>query len=369
MSLDPHPATVPYRGRKVQTSPPRRKDFVPRFLLIVMLAAGLMLGGCAPEDVQTEGAGEKQKAEKAKPKNERPKEEEPRKQGADPEPQNKKAETKKPEVKKRGKEQAPKPEVPSSSASASASAVGNYDATARVSRVVDGDTIEISPAIDGVEDVRLIGVDTPETVDPGEEVEPYGRKASAFVAGKLTGEKVDLEFDIEKTDQYDRLLAYVYADGGMFNEELVAKGYAQAYPYSPNTKYEMRFEEAQREAKARDLGIWDLCLEQQCLLADRGNGIGEGSIKCDLMAEESASPSASASASAPADSSASAAPAGGGAVAPVSEDDCPSNAPIKGNQSGLYHVPGGSYYDVTNPEECFATTQDAEAAGYEASSQ
>jgi micrococcal nuclease len=65
---------------------------------------------------------------------------------------------------------------------------------------VDGDTIEISPTIDGVEDVRLIGIDTPETVDPSEEVEPYGHKASAFATNELAGEKVDLEFGVEKID-------------------------------------------------------------------------------------------------------------------------------------------------------------------------
>lgn len=244
-----------------------------------------------------------------------------------------------------------------------------YDKTVTVSRVVDGDTIEINPTINGVEDVRLIGIDTPETVDPSEEVEPYGSEASAFATEELAGQEVQLEFDEEKVDQYDRLLAYVYTGGGeMFNEDLVEMGYAQAYPYPPNTMYEMRFERAQRKAKARDLGIWGLPLDQQCLLADRGNGIGEGSIGCDLMAEKSASPSASPSASASADSSTTAQPSGGGAVAPISEDDCPQSAPIKGNQSGLYHVPGGAYYDVTNPEECFATPADAEAAGYEASS-
>lgn len=171
-----------------------------------------------------------------------------------------------------------------------------YDATVTVSRVVDGDTVEISPAIDGITDVRLIGIDTPETVDPGEEVEPYGREASTFATGELTGRKVGLEFDAERIDQYDRLLAYVYTGDRMFNEDLVAKGYAQAYPYPPNTTHELRFEQAQREAKAGDVGIWGLPLNQQCLLADRGNGIGEGSIECDLLAEESASPSASASA-------------------------------------------------------------------------
>ena len=234
-----------------------------------------------------------------------------------------------------------------------------YDATVTVSRVVDGDTIEVSPGIDGVQDVRLIGIDTPETVDPGEEVEPYGPEASSFATAELAGRRVGLEFDVERIDQYDRLLAYVYLGGEMFNEDLLEEGYAQAYPYPPNTAHELRFERAQRKARADDLGIWGLPLERQCLLADRGNGIGEGSIKCDLLAEESASPSASAG---------SAGPSGGGAVAPASEDDCPASAPIKGNQSGLYHVPEGAYYEVTNPEECFTTAEDAEAAGYEASS-
>jgi micrococcal nuclease len=243
----------------------------------------------------------------------------------------------------------------------------HYNATVTVSRVVDGDTIEISPAIDGVEDVRLIGVDTPETVDPGEEVEPYGPEASAFATEELAGRKVHLEFDEEKIDQYDRLLAYVYAGGSMFNEDLLEEGHAQAYPYPPNTKYEGRFADAQSDAMAAHAGIWGLSLSEQCQLADRGNGIGEGTPGCQAAA--SATPGASTSSpSAQAGSSATVQPSSGGAVAPISENDCPPNAPIKGNQSGLYHVPGGAYYDVTNPEECFATASDAEAAGYEASS-
>ena len=79
-----------------------------------------------------------------------------------------------------------------------------------------------------------------------------------------------------------------------------------------DTAHELRFEQAQREVRAGNVGIWGPPLDQQCLLADRGNGNGEGSIKCDLMAQESASPSASASA----DSSASAGPSGGSAVGP-----------------------------------------------------
>ncbi|MDP9410034.1 MAG: thermonuclease family protein, partial [Actinomycetota bacterium] len=243
-------------------------------------------------------------------------------------------------------------------------------ATVTVSRVVDGDTIEISPAVAGNEEVRLIGVDTPETEDPNEEIEPMGPEASAYAESRLTGARVELEFDVERFDQYGRLLAYVYAGGQMFNEDLVEEGYAQAYPYEPNTRYADRFTAAQEQAKASGLGIWGLTLAQQCQLADRGNSIGEGSPGCSsVSASASASATASAEASASAGSSATASPAAGGqAVPPISEDDCPLNARIKGNaSSGIYHVPGGAYYDETDPEECFATPRDAEAAGYRAS--
>src|SRR5215203_551215 len=82
----------------------------------------------------------------------------------------------------------------------------------------------------------------------------------------------------------------------------------------------------------------------------------------------SASVSASASDTPSASASASEAPSGGGGVPPISENNCPASHPIKGNgESGIYHVPGGQYYDVTNPEECFASEADASAAGYRAS--
>ena len=167
---------------------------------------------------------------------------------------------------------------------------GGYDETVTVSRVVDGDTVEISPAVGGVTDLRLIGIDTPETVDPGEEVEPYGPESSDFAVQELTGQSVGLEFGAERTDQYDRLLAYVYVGGEMFNEVLVEEGYAQAYPYEPNTEYEDRFASAQEEARRFDLGIWGLTLDEQCRLANHGNGIGEGSPGC---GESSASATAS----------------------------------------------------------------------------
>ncbi|CAA9457910.1 MAG: hypothetical protein AVDCRST_MAG25-383 [uncultured Rubrobacteraceae bacterium] len=208
---------------------------------------------------------------------------------------------------------------------------GDYDETVTVSRVVDGDTIEVSPAVGGATDVRLIGIDTPETVDPSEEVEPHGPEASAFATEELTGRSVGLEFGGERTDQYDRLLAYVYVGDEMFNEVLVAEGYAQAYPYEPNTEHEGTFASAQEEAEAAGLGIWGLTLAEQCLLANHGNGIGEGSPGCEAPSfAGSSTASASASASAPRSASASASPSasspapggGGGAPSGGGDIDC-----------------------------------------------
>ena len=153
---------------------------------------------------------------------------------------------------------------------------GGYDATVRVKRVVDGDTLKISPAIDGIDEVRLIGVDTPETKEPGCEVQPYGPEASEFATRELQSEEVDLEFDEERRDRYDRLLAYVYKGDEMFNEDLLEGGYAQVATFLPNDKYVDRFEAAQAEAKAVPLGIWALSFTEQAQLTDRDNGIGTG---------------------------------------------------------------------------------------------
>jgi micrococcal nuclease len=107
------------------------------------------------------------------------------------------------------------------------------ETSATVTRVVDGDTIEISPAIGGIEDVRLIGVDTPETVDPSTPVQPYGPQASNFTKAQLEGKRVALEFDEVREDQYGRLLAYIHVGGQLFNETLLRQGYAQLYIVPP----------------------------------------------------------------------------------------------------------------------------------------
>ncbi len=152
-----------------------------------------------------------------------------------------------------------------------------------VTRVVDGDTVEVSPAIGGKDEVRLIGVDTPETVDPDSPVQPYGQEASRFTTRELEGERVRLEFDEDREDDLGRLLAYVRVGGGAatFNETLLSQGYAQLWVIPPNDRYEARFRQAQQQAKGAGRGIWDLPRQQRCQLADHGNGIGEGSPGCD----------------------------------------------------------------------------------------
>lgn len=125
--------------------------------------------------------------------------------------------------------------------------------TGIVSRVVDGDTFVLASG----ERVRLIGIDTPETVHPNKGVEAYGREASAFTKSLLAGKRVRLEFDVEPRDRYGRLLAYVYlSDGTFVNAELVKRGFAQASTYPPNVKHAATFRELQREAREARRGLW-----------------------------------------------------------------------------------------------------------------
>ena len=148
---------------------------------------------------------------------------------------------------------------------------------ATVTRVIDGDTVEVSPAIDGTEDVRLIGVDTPETTGSPGGAQPYGEEASRFAEKMLQGGSVTLRFDEERKDDYGRVLAYVYeSDGAMFNQTLLERGFAQVATFPPNVEHVERFEEAQREARRAERGLWGLPQDQLCRLTDRGNGIGGG---------------------------------------------------------------------------------------------
>lgn len=131
-----------------------------------------------------------------------------------------------------------------------------------VTRVVDGDTIEVDYRGSTV-DIRLIGVDTPETVHPSEPVECFGPAASRFTTTSLTGETVRLEFDVERRDHYGRMLAYVWDDGKLFNSALVQRGFATVSTYPPNVRHAGLFVQLEREARENDRGLWgpDTCNE------------------------------------------------------------------------------------------------------------
>lgn len=120
--------------------------------------------------------------------------------------------------------------------------------------MIDGDTIEIE-FYGKREKVRLIGVDTPETVDPRKSVQFYGKEASNFSRSQLEGQEVDLEFDFNPRDKYDRLLAYVWTQDKNFNAELVRLGYARAYLRFP-FRYFKEFEKIGREAEKNKIGMW-----------------------------------------------------------------------------------------------------------------
>jgi micrococcal nuclease len=127
--------------------------------------------------------------------------------------------------------------------------------TAEVVRVIDGDTIEV--AIDGqLYKVRYIGIDTPETVHPSKPVEWMGLEASAKNRELVENKVVQLEKDVSETDQYGRLLRYVWIGDLMVNAELVRLGYAQVSTYPPDVKYQDLFLELQQEAREAGRGLW-----------------------------------------------------------------------------------------------------------------
>jgi micrococcal nuclease len=202
---------------------------------------------------------------------------------------------------------------------------------ALVSRVIDGDTIEVE--IGGQEyTVRYIGVNTPETVDPRRPVECFGREASDFNQKLVLRKTVGLEIDVSETDAFGRLLRYVWLDGDMVNATLVREGYAQAAAYPPDVKYQDVFLELQAEAAATGRGLWG------------------------AACEETPTPTAAVAARGACEYS--------GTSEPV----------IKGNISlttseRIYHVPGGEFYDDTVIDETagerwFCSEAEAASAGW-----
>jgi len=144
----------------------------------------------------------------------------------------------------------------------------------KVSKVIDGDTLEIknldgSKMSNGKEEIkiRLIGINTPESVDPRKPVECFGKEASDYAKNLALGREVALEIDDSQSliDKYGRQLAYIYVKTSgwigsnyfMLNKKLIANGYAYEYTYDTPYKYQSLFQDLENQAKERGLGLWN----------------------------------------------------------------------------------------------------------------
>jgi len=238
----------------------------------------------------------------------------------------------------------PSPDASSSAIAPIAKPAASRLIAGHVEKVVDGDTLDVK--MNGkVERIRLLLVDTPETVHPDKDVQLFGPEASAFAKETLNGKDVSVEIDVSERDKYGRLLAYVWIGDRMFNEMLLERGLARvAYIYPPNIKYVDEFRAVQDQARLAEAGIWSI----ENYATDNGF-------------DESAKPKATAKAKA------SAAPTATPAATASGQDTCKTPT-IKGNINAkgekIYHVAGGQFYDVTVAEAMFCSEAEAEAAGF-----
>ena len=185
--------------------------------------------------------------------------------------------------------------------------------TGVVSRVIDGDTFQLS---DGTR-VRMIGVDTPETVKPNSPVERFGKEASNFTKRHLNERKVYLFRDVSDKDRYGRLLRYVFVEGElqMFNERLIAEGYANVMTVPPNVTFAEKWLQTERLAREHKRGLWQ----------EDGETAPEAALSC-------------------------------------AEPQIKGNINSKGEK--IYHVPQSRYYDQTIAEQMFCTEEEAVEAGF-----
>lgn len=196
----------------------------------------------------------------------------------------------------------------------------------QVIKVVDGDTLDVS--IEGfVERLRLIGIDTPETVDPRKPVQCFGLEASNKAKDILAGKLVELESDPTQgeRDKYGRLLRYVrLPDGTNFNMFMISGGYAHEYTYSVPYRYQEEFREAEAAARASKAGLW-----------------ADGACSDDTRGATASSPG----------------------------DACAIKGNISSGGEKIYHMVGCAYYDKTTitesvGEKWFCSESEAESAGW-----
>lgn len=233
-------------------------------------------------------------------------------------------------------------------------AVGNFQKTpekksqntfeeAYVKRVVDGDTAVL--VINNKEyKLRMILVDTPESVHPKKGLEYYGKEASDYTKAQLTGKTVYLQKDVSDTDRYGRVLRYVWIKRPATNEPtkdevknycynaiLIKEGYGQLATFPPDVKYVDIFKGLERDARNSKRGLWQ-----------NPERIGERLDKKEVAKKENK-------------------------AAQVESKEAIANNKIQGNKnSKIYHVPGGKSYGKVSPQNSvwFDTEDDAVAAGY-----
>ncbi|WP_181444601.1 thermonuclease family protein [Bacillus sp. 03113] len=200
---------------------------------------------------------------------------------------------------------------------------------------IDGDTVEVMYQGSNKK-VRLLLIDTPETSHPRLGKQPYGEDAKNFTRAVVEKAKmIELEFDIgPKHDKYSRLLAYVYADGKMVQEELLKEGLARvAYVYPPNTRYIDQFNLIQKESQKKGIGIWKV----------------ENYSQKDGFHPKMISPSDQQSIN-------------------YSSKNQNKMCNIKGNINSkgdkIYHLPNSRWYSQTKPEAWFCSETEAQEAGF-----
>lgn len=204
-----------------------------------------------------------------------------------------------------------------------------------VTQVIDGDTIKIMYEGEEVT-VRYLLIDTPETNHPRLGKQPLGSEATEENKRLIESGDVSIEFDVgDRFDDYDRLLAYIYVDGESVQEQMLAAGLARvAYVFPPNTRYLDDFEQVEQVAKDSQTGIW----QYENYSTDRG-------FDSEAYGQEP-----------------------NGNASPFTEEATNGDCDIKGNinRSGnkIYHLPSGSSYEQTNPEEWFCSEQEAKDAGF-----
>ena len=230
-----------------------------------------------------------------------------------------------------------------------------------VSKVSDGNTIEVKfleNQKEVLKKIRLVGINTPETVKPGEPVFPYGEESSAFTKNLLSGKKVYIEVDVQPTDKFGRMLGYVYLhepkteaeiEAGMVNAILLKEGYAQLMTIPPNVKYQKFFQRLQRESREGNKCLWALNM-----YLDEA----KSSSNVFLPGKSPFEPQTQDEAAAPKDQELK-----GTTVAGCSEPTIKGNINSKGKK--LYHVKGeSSYYEKTKAEMTFCTEKEAQQAGF-----